>query len=216
MDKKGISAITGIIVAMVILGAIGIGFYINYQNQKSVTANVISDLERQLEEQGSLTAEQERKLEELAQVTCKEVQIPYDAQESYTEQEPYLDEKCTTTNLVYSADYSECSFGGWFSDPRVIVAVNNLDSSKGGSFIFWVGFNLKDGNKVGQEVTQYIYPLSSEQFQYTAGIDSDNIDSCQYIPKNIPTKTNCETITSYQPVIKYRTVTKYRTETICE
>ena len=108
----------------------------------------------------------------------------------------------------------------------MIVTVNNLDSSKGGSFIFWVGFNLKDGNQVGQEITQYIYPSSSKQFRYTA--DIGNFDSCQYLTKNIPTRTDCETftnykdvakireVTDYKDVTKTRTVTKYKTETVCE
>ena len=88
--------------------------------------------------------------------------------------------------------------------------------------------NLKDGNKVGQEVTHYIYPSSSKQFSYTVGIDKENIDTCQYLAKVIPTRTDCETVTKYKDVTKTRqvtdyktvtktrTITKYRTETICE
>ncbi|GAF71621.1 unnamed protein product, partial [marine sediment metagenome] len=85
MKKGQQKLILGIVMSIIFLGIIGIVYYNYNEEQKTITGRAIADLESQLEEQGKLTAEQERQLEELAEVTCRDVQIPYDAQESYTE-----------------------------------------------------------------------------------------------------------------------------------
>lgn len=139
-----------------------------------------------------------------------EVQVPYNDIEYYTEKEPFPDIKYTTKNLVYNADYKTClGRVPLVSDAKVTISVNNLDTA-GGTFKLWVGLILSDGNKIGQEVSKYIYPSQSANFIYTADAD---ISKCTYDMVTIPTKTISESFTNYRDVQKSRTVTKYQTET---
>ncbi len=217
MNKKGIDAVIGIVIALVVLIVFGGIYYAYNQNQKSITANAIAELERQLEEQGELTSEQERKLEDLAKVTCKEVQVPYDAQESYTEQEPYSSEECESVSLAYNQMSNYCNNykDNFFADnepAKYSVTINNLDSEKGGLFIADIGFTIS-GQTVTESQQKYIYPDSSETFYVER---MANIDGCYFIMTSVPEKQTCKTVTKYQTVTKYRTVTKYKTETVCE
>lgn len=139
-----------------------------------------------------------------------EVQVPYNDIEYYTEKEPFPDIKYTTKNLVYNAAYKTCvGRVPLISDAKVTVTVNNLDNA-GGTFKLWVGLILPDGNRIGQEVSNYVYPLQSADFTYTA---NSAVSSCTYDVLSIPTKTISESFTNYRDVQKSRTVTKYRTET---
>ncbi|MEK6897947.1 MAG: hypothetical protein AABX28_01165 [Nanoarchaeota archaeon] len=215
--EKGVNFIPYIIIAVVVLGIFGAVYYFYNEDQKSITANTISELERQLEEQGQLTDEQERQLEELAQVTCKEVQVPYDAQEAYTEQEPYADEVCENIALAYNKIDNYCTnFDDniLFDDEpaKYSVTINNLDSENGGWFYADIGFYI--GEQVVKESQQeYIYPSSSATF-YTERMSY--IESCYFTITELPEKQECETVTKYQTITKYRTITKYKTETVCE
>ncbi|MBA7676589.1 hypothetical protein ES703_84833 [subsurface metagenome] len=199
------------------LGVIVIGIFIgSYINNKNITANTIRNLERQLEEQGQLTEEQERQLEELAKVECKDVQIPYDAQEAYTEQEPYSKEVCENINLLYKLDKGSCiqyKDNLIFEDEpaKYSCTITNLGDSAG-TFSVKIGFTV-GGQKLLNSQNKYIYPSSSHTFYAE---EMAKIENCWCYEENIPTKQECETITEYKTVTKYRTITKYRTETVCE
>ncbi len=210
-DTKIALLLGGIFVLIVIVVIISISI-----NNKNITANTIADLEKKLDEQGELTAEQEAKLEELAKVTCKEVQVPYDAQEAYTEQEPYTEEVCDNLNLIYKKDTGSCMQydDNFFSEDepaKYDCTITNLDN-QAGTFFMEIGFYM-DGQKIVETQNKYIYPQSSGTF-YTEKMAY--IDSCYCSVTSIPTKQECEMVTKYKTVTKYRTVTKYKTETICE
>ena len=243
--KKAQTKLFAIVLGAIVVLGISVGLYVYNEDQKTITGNAISNLEKQLEEQGELTSAQERQLEELAEVTCKKVQVPYEAQESYSEQEPYSDEECKTENLKYNVDdfvinyqscldYDEeclnyvlgfCTESNSFCVEKKIscsLTINNLDDKSG----YWnFDFEFYDKNNAGTsvEVTargSTIYPQTNQVFQasYTAtGRENSGKDySCKYSMGSLPTKTTCETITKYKAVTKYRTVTKYKTETVCE
>ena len=211
---KGQALIVGLLLVLVIVGSVSLIFY---NNQKTITSNAIKNLEDQLEEQGQLTNEQERELEELAKVTCKDVQVPYDAKEEYTEKEPYSDEVCEDIPLAYNKVKNYCSNyvdNLIFEDEpaKYSITVNNLDPEKGGIFIADIGFII-DGQTVKTEQRVLIEPQSSHSFYAEQMAEVDN---CHFNIKEVPTKQECETVTKYKSVTKYRTITKYRTETICE
>lgn len=216
MDTS-IKVFIGLVVLFAVFSIFGTSYYLNIKEQNAITANTISDLQKELDEQGQLTAEQEIQLEQLAQVTCKDVQVPYDAQESYTEQEPYSAEECEFIDLAYNkvnnycTDYVDNTF---FADEpaEYSVTINNLDSENGGTFIVDIGFNI-NGQPVKQSKSQYIYPASSATFYAEQMAE---IDNCYFVVTNLPQKQVCETVTKYNTVTKYRTVTKYKTETVCE
>jgi hypothetical protein len=147
------------------------------------------------------------------QQNCKDVQVPYNDIEYYTESEPYTDQECQTKNLVYKVEYKQCSPYLLFVPAKSIITVTNLDNENGGTFTFWVGFKLKDGNQIGKETSQYIYPASSADFSYES--NNADIDTCNYNSISIPTKQVCQYVTKFREVQKSRTVVKYKTETQC-
>ncbi len=131
---------------------------------------------------------------------------PYATTETYYEKEPFADTKYTQKDIVYKAEYTTCTGKTLFSPAKTTVTVTNLDS-EGGNFKLWVGKILPDGSKVGQEVSNYIYPQQSVDFTYTVNTGTT---SCTYNILSIPTKRISETFTNYRDVAKQRTVTKYR------
>lgn len=240
-DTK-IAIILGSLFVVIIL-AIIIGLSIE---NKKITANTISELENQLEEKGRLTLTQEAQLEELAEVTCKDVQIPYDAQEEYTEQEPYSEEICEYVNLQYSKinegwDYSTCANydsicyeENWlgictneetFCSEKLLsysADINNQDD-EGGNWELEIKFYIDDELYRTKEISNYLYPETTETFTGRYLVQSNNPEGdanqnfgAVAIVKTIPEKQKCEMVTQYKTVTKYRTITKYRTETVCE
>lgn len=231
--------IIGISIAIIMIGAIGVGYYFYNENQKSITANTIAELERNLEEQGELTADQERQLEELAQVTCKEIQVPYDAQESYTEQEPYAEEVCEYKELIYRVDdieYYPFNNGGcyateedcidynWYGgcsekveycvgkNTQCSVTVNNLDNEKG----YWsFDFNIREvggGEIVDTLNAGYtIIPQNGQDFWVTESFEGrEDADKDYYCTVD---NINVPQKQECETVTKYEPVTKTRTVT---
>lgn len=142
-----------------------------------------------------------------------EVQVPYEDIEYYTEKEPFADIRYIQKDLIYKIDLIECrdNYHGWFTNypAAVTYRIMNLDS-EGGTFNLWIGFVLGDVNKVGKEISKYIYPSLSEDFTYELDVD---ITRCSYSLNTIPTKTIREPFTNYRDIKKSRPVIKWRTET---
>lgn len=240
MKKAQTNTIIILLSALAIL-SIFTGVYLHNKEQKTITGRAIVDLEKQLEEQGKLTAEQERQLEELAEVTCKKVQVPYEAQESYEEQEPYTTEECETINLEYSKtneewDYSDCVdydtichtghnnfWGNWVCDDEETfcverklsysIDINNQDS-KNGIWGVEIKFYLDGELYEKKEMTQLIYPKTSKTFtgMHVVYSDSPSGDANQGVGAT-SFVTSIPTKTICETVTKYRAVTKYRTIT---
>ena len=216
MNQKGISNTAWIAIGIIALIVIGGGYYLYNEEQKSITGQAIADLERQLEEQGKLTNEQERQLEKLAQVKCRDVQVPYEDQEAYTEQEPYSDEVCNNIDLVYKRETGSCRqyVDNLFASDepaKYDCTISNFDDTAG-TFSMEIGFNI-DGQRIVETQSKYIYPQSSETFYAQKMAE---IESCTCSVTNVPQKQECEIVTKYNIVTKYRTITKYKTETVCE
>lgn len=150
-----------------------------------------------------------------AQISCKDVQVPYDYLEEYQETVPYTDRECENQNLVYKVERGSCTTrkSHIFSadDPaEYSCTITNLDT-EGGTFSMNIGFNIQ-GQQLKETQSKYIYPQSSETFS----IQRDaSVDSC-FCSEIIPTKQVCRDVTRYQEVTKTRTVTRYRTEQKCE
>jgi len=257
----------GIYLLLTILGvSIFGGAYFLYDEQKSITGQAISNLESQLKSQERILEEQEQlseegiasaeqkiaraeaerrklidEIEELSETTCRDVQVPYEDKEAYTEQEPYLRtegyyesepyivEECEDVALAYNKVAGSCTQykDHLFTNDEPATysyTINNLDSEKGGIFIVGIGFRI-GGQLVIEEQSKYIEPSSSHTF-YTEKLAK--IENCSFSIVSKPTKEICETLTKYQDVLKtrevtdyktvtkYRTITKYRTETVCD
>jgi len=248
----------GLVMGVLFLGLIG-GLYAYNDNQKSITGDAISNLEEQLKNQNKILETQgeisettikqaedakkelESQIEELSQVTCKDIEVPYDAQESYTVQEPYLRteeysesepyivEECEDIELSYNHQEGSCIQykDNFFSDDEPATysrTINNLDSEAGGTFFVNIGFRI-GGVVVKEEQNAYIYPQSSHTFYAEQMAE---INNCYFTVDIVPTKQVCEDVTKYKNVLKTRqvtdykavtkerTVTKYRTETVCD
>ncbi|MCK9568035.1 hypothetical protein M0R72_03715 [Candidatus Pacearchaeota archaeon] len=148
--------------------------------------------------------------------TCKEVQVPYDYIEEYSETVPYTEEECESQELVYKKETGTClqRKDNFFSEDepaKYDCTITNLDD-EAGVFSITIGFNV--GNERLEETqNKYIYPQSSETFI----VEKDaTIDSCYCYENSIPSKQVCKDVTKYKEVIKTRTVTRYKTEEQCE
>lgn len=142
------------------------------------------------------------------------VEVPYTDIEYYMEKEPFTNTTNKQKPLVYNIENTVCSnrVPGLFNSGRpaqVTYIVNNLDT-EGGTFKFWVGFSVPDGNKIGKEISNYMQPQKSAEFTYTADA---LISGCYYNSVTIPTKTITDTFIDYRDVQKSRSITIYRTET---
>ena len=239
MGNKGqVQIIAGILILLVI--GVGTFYFIDRSNaQKTITANAIANLENQLDEQGQLTIDQKRELEELKQVTCRDVQVPYDDLEYYTEQEPYIDTVCENEYLVKSIenfDYlgdtclqeeEECIdyFLGVCTNKKTYCVkktascsldLRNLDSQEGGTWK--IKFDIKDSSKTiikSSEVSEYLYPQTTETIYGEITITSEGENGQANIPLNWCGYTVLENPekTVCEDVTKYKTVTKSRTIT---
>ena len=141
-------------------------------------------------------------------------QVPYQDTEAYQEQEcqniPYTDRECESKPLTYSKTNYQCSRGGLIGDWSVAeCTVNNLDS-EGGTFTVNIGV-VVNGNNVGEQQSQFIYPQSSQHFKYSAKADMStcycnevSVPTKQVCRDVIKTRQECNTATKYRPVTKYR------------
>jgi len=152
---------------------------------------------------------------------CNDVQVPYEAQEEYIDQEPYETVECHQEKLTFTKNIGQCDTQiGWLGlgSANMYCSVTNTDA-EAGTFSVKVGFTC--GNKkwhcYSAERDHYLLPKYSEKFEgnYKPGTEDFEVNGC-FCEVISPTKQICNNVIKYRDVIKYRTVTKYRTEQKCE
>lgn len=164
------------------------------------------------------------------QPKCRDVNVPYEAQEEYmkteyyTETVPYTDEECEDKQLIYKMEKGSCQdrqsglFGLGDKPAKYSCEITNLDS-EGGTFSVTIGFITEDNQELEKSLNKYIYPQSTETFSYE--VDA-GINRCYCSEKSIPTKQICRDVIKYREVQRerqvtaYRPVTKYKTEQKCD
>ena len=187
--KKGQASVFVIllIVVAIILVIWGIVLFVP-KGASPVTGNVVSDVFE----------------------NCRDVQVPYEEIEYYTETVPYEEE----IPLEYKSEKRD---GWWGYQCGSLVnykkcyqlEVMNIDAI-GGEFIVNCNFETLYKN-LGDNQKLYIKPGDTQTFKLEADVDigEDTITRCNVEP---PTKTK----TRYKDVQRTRTVTKYRTEEKCD
>tara|TARA_Y100000310_G_C20586634_1_gene765759 strand:- start:539 stop:1153 length:615 start_codon:yes stop_codon:yes gene_type:complete len=146
---------------------------------------------------------------------CRDVQVPYEVTETYSDQEPYQGFKDSIVDLKYShfgegrASYSEL-FNVRY---KGIVTVKNVDSETG-YFTVEMKFKTLDGI-VMKSTGGYVQSGESREFNIYYDIDvGEDVDFSYNV--NPGTKTITSPVTKYRTVTKTRTVTKYKTEEVCD
>ncbi len=138
---------------------------------------------------------------------CRDVQVPYEEQEEYTDTVPYEEEtplKYTLTNKVTKScsdfgNYKECYY----------VSIMNLDTIGG---IFIVDCTTETLNrKLTSQSSSYIKAGDTQTLICTADVDWGEDTKWSY-EVNPPTKTE----TRYKDVTRTRKITQYKTETKCD
>ena len=148
---------------------------------------------------------------------CREVQVPYEAQEEYSEQEPYIDTSCEYKDYVYAIENQKVSKEGGML--KLEYDFVNRDNEK---FFFKGGATWIINNEVvyfkdydPETCCNYeVYPGS--RVTVTKYFENPSAQQTGRYNVVVPQKQVCEEVTRYRTTTKYRTVTKYRTETQCE
>lgn len=170
--------------------------------------------------------------------TCRDIQVPYDYLEQYSETVPYTDRVCESKNLPYSTDgfvqmpKNECTATGCkdpilfgmictnnFCTDRTVSCssgVKNLDSEESGVFGITFRFSqVGTDNTIKTEyVSESIYPQTRKEVTATTKIQSSGVDGDAN--KDITCSGQIITVPTKQvcrDVTKYREVTKTRTVT---
>ncbi len=172
------------------------------------------------------------------QKICRDVQVPYDYLEQYSETVPYTDRVCESKNLPYSTDgfvqmpKDECTATGCkdpilfgmictnnFCTDRTVSCssgVKNLDSEESGVFGITFRFSqVGTGSTIKTEyVSESIYPQTRKEVTATTKIQSSGVDGDAN--KDITCSGQITTVPTKQvcrDVTKYKEVTKTRTVT---
>lgn len=148
---------------------------------------------------------------------CKDVKVPYEAMEYYTEREPYQAIEEYDVDLKYSVieAYHRGSISQ-ITNYRVkgIVSVKNVDSETG-LFTVKMTFTTLNRDKKTLSSSKYIMPGETVEFNqyYDINLGEDVNFVYQVIPDQ---KTLTRIVTKYRDVEKTRTVTKYKIEEVCD
>lgn len=189
-------------------------------------------------QQPSATAAAQPSYNQQPQKICRDIQVPYDYLEQYSETVPYTDRVCESKNLPYSTDgfvqmpKNECTATGCkdpilfgmictnnFCTDRTVscsLGVKNLDSEESGVFgtTFWFSQVGTDNTIKMEYVSESIYPQTQKTVTATTKIQSSGVDGDAN--KDITCSGQITTIPTKQvcrDVIKYKEVTKTRTVT---
>mgnify|MGYP006272907321 CR=1 FL=1 len=147
--------------------------------------------------------------------TCKEVKVPYQATEEYTERVPYQATEEYDIKLKYEVvdRYKKTTNKGFDVWAQSIVEVRNVDSETGKFSVISTFETLRDG-ETSRRSTQYIMPGETKTFVHEYDVDFN--EDFDVYTKIIPgEKTMTREVTKYRTVTKTKTVTKYRMEEKC-
>ncbi len=171
---------------------------------------------------------------------CKDVQVPYDEQETYYESVPYTDQECDTINLAYSVenevfDYDTCNkyeevcnkfiFGVCSDKTKYCVDksvscsldLRNLDSSNSGTWTVKHLFSLTETNEdfKSTQTSIFIYPQSQERVINSVRIQSQGVegDANKDIGSCFYQIVSIPTKQDCRDVIRYQDVKRTRTVT---
>lgn len=177
---------------------------------------------------------------------CRDVQVPYQETEEYSETIPYTDTECETKEIAYSINnfifnYETCNQYQDRCDKYILgicskkttfcvdksvscsLTLRNLDNEERGQWTIRFLFKASSSVVDTQDVTNFLYPQSEKQFVGVSRITSEGEEgdankaiTCSYVEADAPTKQVCKDVTRYKDVIKTRIVTKYKTENQCE
>lgn len=161
--------------------------------------------------------------QEARQQNCVDVQIPYQDNEQYIEQEPYQTVECNLKDFSYNAQVSSCrdsSLIGIISAKAECVIKNN--ENEPGLFSVRAGFRCNKGctngcYSTGEQIIT-VYSQETKSYEHTDSNIHIAQDECRCICEvtKVPQKQVCENVVKYKPVEKSRVVTKYRTEQRCD
>lgn len=157
------------------------------------------------------------------QKICKEVQIPYEAQEKYTDKEPYETVECHKEEFDHAIFISSCSDSSLLGIvPAIAKCKIRNNENEVGLFMIKAGFACNKGCTNGcysyASKLLTVYAYGTETFTQTDSNIHIAQDECKCVCEvtDAPTKQICENVVKYRDVTKYRTVIKYRTEEKCE
>lgn len=162
---------------------------------------------------------------------CKDVQVPYNAQETYYEKEPYTTQECNNRYLQASqvsfyVNYGKdttCTkhdFWGRCIEMNVycVLTVRNIDT-KAGTWTYDMIVKNTDLMNEQDLGTQSAYLSPTVDRTITWAYNTNRVDdhfTCYYTITSTPQVTECKDVIKYRDVAKTRTVTKYNTERQCE
>ena len=146
---------------------------------------------------------------------CKMVDVPYEVQVAYTEQEPYTANVDEEVKLKYEIIESTTTTTDKGFDIWAVgkVTIRNMDSETG-SFKVEQYFSTLNDPKITRTSSQYIMQGESNIFREQVDIDLFEDFSMEY--RVYPgTKIITKQVTKYRTVTMYRSETKYRQEEQC-
>lgn len=174
------------------------------------------------------------------QKICRDVQVPYDYLEQYSETVPYTDRVCESKNLPYSVDQfvmikNDCTDRDCKDSDKILglvcpnqfctdktvscsLILKNLDNEQSGVWVTKFVFTTQGTSLTKQikteDVSSSLYPQTQETIVGTARIQSFGVDGDAN--KDITCAYTTTTIPTKQvcrDVTKYKEVTKTRTVT---
>lgn len=147
---------------------------------------------------------------------CKMVDVPYQEQVAYNEEEPYTAYENIQVSLKYevTSAIKDTTFKGFDVWAYGEITVRNIDTETG---TFTVEQTITTLNKPQstKKSSQYIMSGESKIFRAEYDIDAGDDFNINYIVEP-GTKTITQQVTKYRTVIKYKTETKYRQEEKCD
>ncbi len=168
---------------------------------------------------------------------CREVQIAYEFNETYTESEPYTSKECETVNLKSKVIQGvnmetvcieqncieesfwtrDCKEWECVKDKNIYTFILKNMDDEGGRWAFRMTFQGMSGEVDGGIRRHYIEPEDEQTFmwEYVKNIPTEEVYT-DFDVEEIPTKQVCENVIRYRDVEKTRPVTKFRTEEVCE
>lgn len=144
----------------------------------------------------------------------KEIQVPYETQETYIEREPYTYTYYENVPIKYTIKEQSCNccpiriLGGTVCP---CITIKNIDDT--GGYFAVTSYIYKGGTTYQASKNIYIHPDNEEKFQFEYSVGWFETPSCNFNIQE-PTKQIEKQEIRYREVEKTRTVTKLRTEIV--